>query len=169
MRDSLRLFQMIEYCAGDAIAFAAYFSAMVFRLARPISSPCRNAGRIVAAGLWLAAVIFFLLCLKFVEVIFQAVETLVPELAILLHPIGNVAQWLRFEPAGPPLRLATLRDQAGALQYLEMLGNGGRAYLERLGELRDRCFARRETRKDRAASRIGECGEDSAEVIGWHL
>src|SRR5712692_9744976 len=64
------------------------------------------------AGLFLSAM-FLLLVLKFVQVIVQTIEALVPERAIVLHPVGDVLERARLQPAGPPLRLAAARDQAG--------------------------------------------------------
>ena len=77
-------------------------------------------------------------------------------------------QRCRIELAGPPLRLAAARDQAGALQHLEMFGNSGRGHFEWRGELRDRCLARGEACKDRASGRVGESCEGCAEVIRRH-
>lgn len=62
----------------------------------------------------------------------------------------------------PDGKAATARDQSGALQYLEVFGDGGRGHFEWCGELRDRCFARGEARKNRASSRVGERSQASA-------
>src|SRR5450759_5428368 len=115
------------------------------------------------------ASIFLLLGLHGLKIGIQTVETLFPEPAVLLYKIGDLVQRFRLQSAGPPLRLAAARDQAGALQHLEVFGNGGSGHFEWRGELRDRCLARGETCKDRAASRVGECGEGGAEVIKRHL
>src|SRR6266498_3036767 len=80
------------------------------------------------------AVTFLLLLLQFNQIFVEACEALVPEAAIVFEPVGDVLERRRFEPAGPPLRLATLRDQAGAPQHLEVLGNRGRADRKRLGQ-----------------------------------
>jgi len=50
-----------------------------------------------------------------------------------------------------------------------VLGHGGQANLEGLGQFQDRGFPRGEARKDRAASGIGEGGEGAAEAIGRHV
>src|SRR2546429_1718585 len=76
-----------------------------------------------------------LLDLLFAEVVLQTVDALTPEPAVLLHPVGDVPQWRRIETARPPLRTATARDQAGALQHLEVLGHRRRGPLERRGEV----------------------------------
>src|SRR5690349_18381380 len=92
--------------------------------------------------------------LKLAEVILQPVEPLLPELTIALQPVVDAFQRLRLELAGPPLRLAAARDQAGGFQHLEMLGDRRAADVERLGELRHRGFAKREPRQDGPAGRI---------------
>src|SRR3546814_19995138 len=76
--------------------------------------------------------------LQLVEVALQAVEALLPELPIALQPAGGVLQRGRVEPAGAPLGLAAARDQPGALQHLEMLGDGGQADVAGPGPLRTR-------------------------------
>src|SRR5215472_534743 len=65
----------------------------------------------------------------------QTLEALVPEVAITLHPASRFRERLGLEPAQPALRFAAFRNQAGALQDLEVLGDGGLAYRERFGEL----------------------------------
>src|SRR5262249_59096091 len=78
----------------------------------------------VVAALWFA-ITFLLLLLQFNQKSVEALKACVPEAAIVFEPVGHVLERCRFEPAGPPLRLATLRDQASALQHLEVLGHGG--------------------------------------------
>src|SRR6202790_1004115 len=104
---------------------------------RSISST-RSADSVAAL---LLASIFLLLLLQLAQVIVQAIEALLPETAIVLQPISGVLERTRLEPAGPPLRLATARDQTRALQHFEMLGDGGKAHLEGLGQIGDRDFA----------------------------
>ena len=60
------------------------------------------------------------------EIVVEPIEALLPQAAIAFEPVVNAFQRGRFEPAGPPLRLAAARDQAGVFQHLEMLGDGGR-------------------------------------------
>src|ERR1700704_992514 len=87
--------------------------------------------------------------LQLAQIVVQAVEALLPEAAIALEPVVDVLQRARLDAAGPPLLLAASCDQARALQDLEMLGHGGKAHVERLGELRDRGLAQRQPRQDR--------------------
>src|SRR5688572_16041277 len=72
------------------------------------------------AGSLLAAMLLSL-SLQVVQVITQAVEALVPEAAVGLHPVRDVLESVRPQPAGPPLGRAAARDEARALEYLEVL------------------------------------------------
>src|SRR6266513_1468589 len=81
-----------------------------------------------------------LLSLYLAQIVVQTVEGRCPEPPVLPHPIGDVLERARLEPAGPPLRPPPARNQPGALQHLEMLGNPGEAHLEGLRQLRDRGF-----------------------------
>src|SRR5688572_25542840 len=72
------------------------------------------------------------------QIVTQAIEPRIPEPAVILEPVCNLAQWVRLEPARTPLRRAAARDQSGALQHLEMLRNPRKAHVERLGQLGDR-------------------------------
>ena len=94
-----------------------------------------------------AIVRLVLLRLEFAQVVVQTIEALLPEPAIAIEPVVDVLEGGGLDPAGPPLRRAAARDQAGPLQHLEMLGDGREAHLERRGELRDRGFAQREPRR----------------------
>src|SRR5262249_23641118 len=81
------------------------------------------------------------------EVLVQPCEALVPEAAIALGPRGHVLNRSRLEPAGAALRVPALADQTGAFEHPEVLGDGGPAHRERLGEFLDRGRA------------LGEAGE----------
>src|SRR5207245_8454315 len=101
--------------------------------------------------------------LQLAQIALEAVEALVPEAAIMLDPVGDLLQRARLQPAGPPLRLAAARDQAGALQHLEMLRDAGKAHVEGLGELGHRGLAQSEPCQDGAPRRIGEGREGGVE------
>src|SRR2546422_4321544 len=66
-------------------------------------------------------------CLRFgLELIEQRVEALVvpfPQPAVPFQPPGRLAEPLRLEAARPPLRVTAARNQAGALQHLQVLGD----------------------------------------------
>src|SRR5215218_10170112 len=88
--------------------------ALRIRVATISRSPTSVAGM-------LPSFILLLLLLKFLEVFVQAVETLVPEPAVMLHPLGHALERLPAQPARPPLRLPPALDQPGPLQHLQML------------------------------------------------
>src|SRR5207302_8793339 len=74
-----------------------------------------------------------LLSLYLAQVVVQTVEGRCPEPPVVPHPIGHLLERACLEPARPPLRPLASRDQPGALQYLEMLGNPWEAHLEEIG------------------------------------
>src|SRR5262252_10201689 len=82
----------------------------------------------------------FLLFDQILQYVVQALEALVPEAPVFPHPAGRLAQPTALEAARPPLRVAALRDQAGALQHFQVFGDRGEAEVERFGQLRDRCL-----------------------------
>src|SRR5690349_17520357 len=98
--------------------------------------------------------LFFVSCtfrihgLKVFEIRIEAIEALLPMPAILADKIGSLLQRCGIKLAGAPLRLATLCDQFGVLQHLEVLRYGRRAYREWLGKLGDRCLAKCQPRKN---------------------
>src|SRR2546426_11955778 len=105
------------------------------------------------------------LSLQLAQMVFQAIEALLPELAVTLHPVGGFLETLRLEPAGPPLRVATARDEAGTLEDFEVLGDGWKRYVERLCQLRDRGLALREAGEDRPPRRISGNPQWDAQVV----
>src|SRR5207244_12679122 len=119
----------------------------------------------VAVGLVLAAM-SPPLPLQLAQVVVHAMEALLPEAPIVLQPVRGVLEGTRLEPAGPPLRLATARDQTGGPQPPEVLGDRGKAHREGLGQLRDRRLARAEASKDRAPGGIGQGRDGSVEARG---
>ena len=99
---------------------------------------------------------------------FESIEALFPEATVLVKPVGGVFQGGGLQLARAPLRLAAARDQAGALQHLQMLGNRRQAHVERLGQLGDGRLTAHQAGEDGAPRRIGEGGESRAEVVGRH-
>src|SRR5271156_3280514 len=71
-----------------------------------------------AAALPFFSSTFFLLGLQNFEQIVEAVETLLPELAVLLDPVGEFAEGLGVEFARAPLRFPSASDQAGVFEDL---------------------------------------------------
>src|SRR5207247_9255268 len=101
------------------------------RLFRSVRSSTCSAGS--GAALLLAPT-FLLLPLELAQIVVQAAEALFPETVIVLQPVCGALERTRLEPAGPPLRLAPARDQTGALQHFQVLGDGGEAHLEGPGQ-----------------------------------
>ena len=112
-----------------------------------------------------AAVIGLLLCLEIAEVVIQAVEPLLPESAVALHPISYLFQAPRLDPAGPPLRLPASRDQPRSLQHLQVTRDGGSGDVEPVryrtgGELSVLQFL-----EDLAAGRNSQSAEGASGVL----
>src|SRR5580658_10246729 len=128
----------------------------------------RSAGS--AAMLFFAAIFLFLrvrfALLQLAQIVLEAIERLLPETAIVFEPVRRVLERSGGEPAWTPLRLAAALDKASALQHFEVLGNGGHAHLEGLGQLGHGGLARSEAGEDRAASRIGQRRESRVELLG---
>src|SRR3984957_21184602 len=92
----------------------------------------------------------FLFCGDGFQIKFEPVKTLLPEPAVMLHPIRNVLERFAVELARTPLRVARLGDEAGALEHFQVLGYGRKAHLaeEWPGQFGDIGLALRELRED---------------------
>src|SRR5215472_4652405 len=109
-----------------------------------------------------------LLALQFLQVVLQPVEALFPEAAVIFQPVSRALERARSQPAWPPLRRAAAGDQAGVLQHLEVLGDAGKAHVERLREFGDRGLAAGQPRQDRPTCRVRKRSEGTAEAIRGH-
>ena len=97
----------------------------------------------------------------------NAIQTSLPDIAVLLEPVRRVAQGGALDPGRTTLGCAPARDEPGPLEYLQMLGDRLHADGERIGELVHRDFAvLREPRQDCATSGVGEGRERSVELVG---
>ena len=85
-----------------------------------------------------------------------------------MQPIGGFLQRRGDQAPRPPLRLSSLLDQAGAFENAQVLGDRGRAHLERQGDVLDDRIAGREASQDGAPSRIGQGGEGEGERVARH-
>ena len=94
--------------------------------------------------------------LKLAEVVVEAVEALLPELAVILEPLVDAAQRLRLDLARPPLRLPAAGDEARVLQHLQVLRDGGEADRERGREFGHGRLTCHEAGEDRAAGGVGQ-------------
>src|SRR5829696_439087 len=110
----------------------------------------------------------FLPGLNFLQISVEPIEALFPKPAVVLDPVRRVFQRARLQPRRAPLRFAAARNQAGALQYLQVLRHGGSADVERLCQFGDGSFAQGEPCEDGAPRRVGEGRERRAKAIGRH-
>src|SRR4051812_14773942 len=96
-------------------------------------------GRGVEASFF--AGMLFLLGLDLLEVVVEAIKTVFPEPAVVLDPVGDIFKRLGFQPAGSPLRPPAARDQAGALEDFQVLGDSGEGHVKGFGQLVDRSLS----------------------------
>src|SRR5438093_3305320 len=101
---------------------------------------CVHHGDLPSLSLLASARLF--LALHLLQQVVVALEVALPDLAVPLEPSGDAGERLPLDPPGPPLCVASSRDQSRALQDLEMLGDRGLAHGERCGELGHRRLTR---------------------------
>ena len=94
-----------------------------------------------------------LLSLHDFHVVIEPIEALRPEAAVVAEPFGGRGQRRRVEAHGAELGAAAARDETGAFQHLQMLGDGRLAEIERRHELVDRGLAL--ASRARIARRVG--------------
>src|SRR5687768_15991050 len=99
------------------------------------------------------------------QVFVEPVEALLPESAVRLDPVGDLAERSGVETARAPLRLSRPRGEPGALEHLEVLGCRGEAHRKRRGQLGHRRLAGGDPRENRAPGRVGKGAEDGAERV----
>ena len=105
------------------------------------------------------------LCGELLEVIIKTIEGFFPEFSVMLHPMGHLFEGLCLEAAGAPLGVFVAGDQAGAVEDLEVPGDGGERDVEGPGEVGNGGFTVGEPRENGAAGGVGEGGEGEAERV----
>src|SRR5688572_14028236 len=80
------------------------------------------------AGILFSAATLLPFRLQGAQMRFESIEALFPEATVLVKPVVGVFQGGGLQLAGAPLRLAAPRDQPGALQHLQVLGNRRQAH-----------------------------------------
>jgi hypothetical protein len=96
----------------------------------------------------------------------EARVALLPVLPVGRDPVGDQLETARFQAARPALGVAAARDQAGALEHLEVLGDRGLAHVVRFSELEHRGLAPGQLGDHRATGPVGEGGERRVQVVG---
>src|SRR5262245_35048056 len=82
-----------------------------------------------------------LLALEFLHIDIEPLEAFRPEALIVAQPLRRPFQRRRVEAHRPELRRPAARHEPGALEHLEMLGDGGLAEIRRFHELVHRGLA----------------------------
>ncbi len=130
-----------------------------------VMTTSRSTGLVEASLAALGVGTFFLLHLQLMQIVVEAIKAFRPELAIAFHPFGDVLERDGLEAAGTALSVAAARNQAGAFQHFEVLGDGGLGHGERLGKICDRGLAGGEAGENGAARGIGKRSEGGVEGV----
>jgi hypothetical protein len=93
----------------------------------------------------------------------EGAEAGFPEVAHVFEPGHCGSDRRRFDVAAVHAAVFLADEQAGILEDAHVFRDRGERHLERLGKLRDRAFAARETSQHRPARGIGESGERAVE------
>src|SRR2546429_7514467 len=102
---------------------------------------------------------------EFSEVVVHPVEAALPDGPVLLGPGRHLLEWCGVERARSVLGSLTAYDQPSPFQRLDVLRDGRKRHLERLGELVDGRRASCETGQDRSPRRVGQYGEGLAQPV----
>ena len=103
------------------------------------------------------------------QVLIEAIESLLPDLAVALGPGGHVLQGGGVDAASSPLGLLPAGDQTRPFEHTQVFRDRRHAHVERLGEFGHREFAQGETSQNGSAGGVCEGGEGGAQVIDGHL
>lgn len=96
--------------------------------------------------------------------LFEGVEPVVPDSALVVDPPAEQRQLIGPQPAGASRALASLLDQATPSQDADVVGDRLRGQVERCGELTHSGVTPRETRQQGATDRVTESGEGRVEI-----
>src|SRR5438128_5918396 len=124
--------------------------------------------RVRSGAITLLAAAMCLLLLQLAQVCVEAIEALLPEDPVPLHPLRRIPQAVGLEPGGAPLGVTPARDQPGLLEHLEVLRYGWEGHVKGSRQLGDGGLARGEPGEDRAPGRIRDRRERCAEPVGRH-
>src|SRR6266536_3583033 len=139
-------------------------SDQTFQTSSRGASKTRDA-TISRAAVSVATGMFLLLAFQCSQIFIQAIETVFPETAIVVDPIGDLLERRGIEVTRTPLCVTAPRDQTGMLENFQMFRYRGQAHIERFGELGDGRIARREASQDCAACRVGQGGEGGSQRV----
>src|SRR5580704_9971273 len=95
----------------------------------------------------------------------ELVEALAPEAPVGGDPVERAVERLGLEVARPELGVASPRDQAAALEDLEVLGDPRQRHGEGGGQVADRRVAPRQAAEDGAPGRVRQGGEGRIEPV----
>jgi hypothetical protein len=99
----------------------------------------------------------------FFEQLSQAVETRLPERAVLRQPVMGGLQATRTQAADTPACVNLALDQPRSFEYAQVTRDGGRRNREGLCQIADVRPAARKSGKDCASRRVGQGSESGVE------
>jgi hypothetical protein len=99
------------------------------------------------------------------QIPFERVEALLPELPIAGDPVSGRLQRLRADPADVDAALFVATQKARVLENAQVPGDRGQRDRKGARELHDRGLTQRQTRQHRASGGIGEGPERSVQRL----
>src|SRR5688500_13817488 len=99
------------------------------------------------------------------QISIETTEAFFPEASIRFHPVVDILEWSRLEPARSPLRLAAAHYETRVLENLQVLRDRRKAHVERFREIVHRCLALRQPCEDCSPRGIGQRRKRRAQVI----
>jgi hypothetical protein len=96
----------------------------------------------------------------------QSIKRPLPELAILLYPLGSLPKRFGIESHFVNASIASAPKQAGLLQHAQVFRDRGERHGVRLRQMRHTLIATREMSQDTPASGIGNSGKRTIQGSG---
>jgi len=103
-----------------------------------------------------------------IQMVGESIESRVEERLELVDPAQDLLQWLRMKLVDPLPSFASLGDQSGISEDLEMLRNGRERNPEGFGQLSSRLFSFFEQHQNRPARRMSDRVEHVVLLQGSH-
>jgi hypothetical protein len=91
---------------------------------------------------------------ELLDVRVHAVESVIPDVAVLLGPTRHFGECGGVEFAGTELGVAAAGDESGVFEHFDVFGNRRESEIERCSEIVHARLAISETGKDRSSSRV---------------
>src|SRR5262245_53549006 len=100
-----------------------------------------------------------LLGFEFLQIRVKSIEACFPDVTVAFGPLGHFLQGRCLDAAWPPLGFASASDKAGSFEHSEVLRDGWKGHVERLGKLSNRPLPGGECGENRSPGRVGKRGK----------